>query len=114
MTIKNYASFRLSLDISPFKAHFLLLLSKRPFVVVFEPVFPVHTVCPFYIVSYYIKWVTTSWTYSNGYINVRNHKASKLRMYVLHIQQRQKKSLIFKKFRKKLPFSCNNKTLISF
>ena len=29
-----------------------------------------HTVCPrssdpFYIVTYYVKWVTTSWTYSN-------------------------------------------------
>ena len=31
-----------------------------------------HTVCPgssgpLYIVSYYIKWVTTSWTYSTKY-----------------------------------------------
>ena len=41
------------------------------FILIMKPngIFLIHTVCPggsvpFYIVSYYIKWVTTSWTYS--------------------------------------------------
>ena len=35
---------------------------------------PFDTVCPrssapFYVITYYIKWVTTSWTYSNNWMD---------------------------------------------
>jgi len=33
------------------------------------------SMCPFYIVSYYIKWVTTSWTHSIS--RIRSQSASR-------------------------------------
>ena len=48
-----------------------------------------YTVCPgssdpFYVVTYYIKWVTTSWTYSNWYFSDPTVKKNKIR--ILHLK----------------------------
>ena len=45
-------------------------LSVQPYILIDKKAGPgLYTVCPkssdpFYMISYYIKWVTTSWTYS--------------------------------------------------
>ena len=48
--------------------HFLSITKSRYVVVVYPVSFVANTTCPrssyaFYMVSYYIKWVTTSWTH---------------------------------------------------